>query len=150
MLFNKMIGVGVALAVILSTNSVTPGALDDRVKETYTNPPTSLENLDDSVITPMELHIIEPDTFSGYSAYERSFTFNPENGEDADLWIHNTSSDTIYAKVTVGSLSPLVVPFEKGKQNIIRIGVIGTTSVKVNTYSSTGHKIDMSISARQF
>ncbi|MEY8745450.1 hypothetical protein [Paenibacillus tundrae] len=150
MLFNRMLAVGVALAVILSANSVTADPLEDRVEETYTNPSITVESLDDPMINSMELHIIEPDTFSGYSAYERSFTFNPENGEDADLWIHNTSSDTIYAKVTVGSLSPLVVPFEKGKQNIIRIGVIGTTNVKVYTYSSTGHKIDMSISARQF
>ncbi|WP_307217011.1 hypothetical protein [Paenibacillus tundrae] len=145
-----MLAVGVALAVILSANSVTADPLEDRVEETYTNPSITVESLDDPEINSMELQIIKPDTYSSFNAYERSFTLNPENGEDADLWIHNTSSDTIYAKVTVGSLSPLVVPFEKGKQNIIRIGVIGTTSVKVYTYSSTGHKIDMSISARQF
>ncbi|MDQ0171572.1 hypothetical protein J2T19_003034 [Paenibacillus tundrae] len=150
MLFNRMLAVGVALAVILSANSVTADPLEDRVEETYTNPSITVESLDDPEINSMELQIIKPDTYSSFNAYERSFTLNPENGEDADLWIHNTSSDTIYAKVTVGSLSPLVVPFEKGKQNIIRIGVIGTTSVKVYTYSSTGHKIDMSISARQF
>lgn len=150
MSFNKILGVGVALSVLLSANSASAGALEDRVKDTYTNPPITVENPDDPIITPLELQIIKPDTYSSYNAYERSFTLVPENGEDANLWIHNTSTDTIYAKVTVGSLSPLVVPIEKGKQNTIRIGVVGTTAVKVYIYSSTGHKIDMSISARQF
>lgn len=150
MSFERILGVGVALSVLLSANSVTAGALEDRIKDTYTNPSITAESLDDPMITPMELQIIKPDTYSSYNAYERSFTLNPENGEDANLWIHNTSTDTIYAKVTVGSLSPFVVPFEKGKQTTIRIGVIGATSVKVYIYSSTGHKMDMSISARQF
>ncbi|WDQ34976.1 hypothetical protein PTQ21_12340 [Paenibacillus marchantiae] len=150
MSFNKILGVGVALSVLLSANSASAGALEDRVKDTYTNPPITVENPDDPIITPFELQIIKPDTYSSYNAYERTFTLNPDNGEDANIWIQNNSTDTIYAKLTVGNLSPIDISIEKGTQKTTRLAVIGTTKVKLYIYSSTGHKIDMSISARQF
>ncbi|WP_419890211.1 hypothetical protein [Paenibacillus xylanexedens] len=150
MSFNKILGVGVALSVLLSASSASAGALEDRVKDTYTNPPITVENPDDPIITPFELQIIKPDTYSSYNAYERTFTLNPDNGDDANIWIQNNSTDTIYAKLTVGNLSPIDIPIEKGTQKTTRIGVIGTTKVKLYIYSSTGHKIEMSISARQF
>ncbi|MCG7377395.1 hypothetical protein MH215_10345 [Paenibacillus sp. ACRSA] len=150
MSLNKILGAGIALSVLLSANPASANPLEDRIKDTYTNPPITVENPDDPIITPLDLQIIRPDSYSSYNAYERYFTLTPENGEDANLWIQNTSTDTIYAKVTVGSLSPLDVPIAKGKQSNIRLGVIGTTSVKVYVYSSTGHKVEMNISARQF
>lgn len=138
MSFNIILGAGLALSILLSAHPASA------------NPPITVEKPDDSIITPMDIQLIRPDRYSSYNAYERSFALNPDNGEDTNLWIHNTSTNTMYTKVTVGDLSPIDIPIEKGTQTKIRIGVIGTTKVKVYVYSSIGHKIDMNISARQF
>lgn len=46
--------------------------------------------------------------------------------------------------------SPLEVPIDKGAQKTIQLVAGVTTSFKVEVVSKTGHKIDMTISARQY
>ncbi|MEC0129304.1 hypothetical protein [Paenibacillus pabuli] len=150
MSFIKSLGFGVALSLLLSANSVSAGELEDRVKDTYNLPLIFVENPADPTITPFDVQLIRPDSYSSYNAYENSFALEPDNGETANLWIQNTSTDTIYAKVTVGSLSPLDVPINKGTQKTLTLAAGVKTNVKVYIYSSTGHKIDINISARQF
>ncbi|MEK3705019.1 hypothetical protein MKY87_13070 [Paenibacillus sp. FSL R7-0198] len=148
--FNVILGAGLALSILLSAHPASTDELEDRVKDAFTNPPITVENTEDPIINPMDVQLIRPFNYSSYNAYENSFTLDPDNGEDADVWIQNNSTDTIYAKLTVGNLSPIDIPIKKGTQKTTRIGVIGTTNVKVYIYSSTGHKMDMNISARQF
>ncbi|APO42672.1 hypothetical protein BS614_00320 [Paenibacillus xylanexedens] len=150
MLFNIILGAGVALSILLSVHPASAVDLEDRVQDALTTSPITMENTEDSIINPMDVQLIRPFNYSSYNAYEKSFTLVPDNGEDADVWIQNNSTDTIYAKLTVGNLSPIDIPIKKGTQKTTRIGVIGTTNVKVYIYSSTGHKMDMNISARQF
>lgn len=150
MLFNIILGAGVALSILLSAHPASAVDLEDRVQDALTSSPITMENTEDSIINPMDVQLIRPFNYSSYNAYEKSFTLVPDNGEDADVWIQNNSTDTIYAKITVGNLSPIDIPIKKGTQKTTRIGVIGTTNVKVYIYSSTGHKMDMNISARQF
>ncbi|MGC5771642.1 hypothetical protein [Paenibacillus pabuli] len=150
MSFIKSLGFGVALSVLLSANSVSAVELEGRVNDTYNPPPIFVENPEDPTSTPFDVQLIRPDSYSSYNAYEKSFVLDPDNGETANLWIQNTSTDTIYAKVTVGSLSPLDVPINKGTQKTLTLAAGVKTNVKVYFYSSTGHKIDMNISARQF
>ncbi|WP_017691914.1 hypothetical protein [Paenibacillus sp. PAMC 26794] len=150
MLFNIILGAGVALSILLSAHPASAVDLEDRVQDALTTSPITMENTEDSIINPMDVQLIRPFNYSSYNAYEKSFTLVPDNGEDADVWIQNNSTDTIYAKITVGNLSPIDIPIKKGTQKTTRIGVIGTTNVKVYIYSSTGHKMDMNISARQF
>ncbi|WP_339788444.1 hypothetical protein NSQ38_07945 [Paenibacillus sp. FSL R7-0313] len=146
MLFNIILGTGVALSILLSAHPASTVELEDRVKDAFTPPPITV----DPIVTPMDIQLIRPFNYSSYNAYEKSFTLDPDNGEDADVWIQNNSRDTIYAKLTVGNLSPIDIPIKKGTQKTTKIGVIGTTNVKVYIYSSTSHKMDMNISARQF
>ncbi|MFX3647269.1 MAG: hypothetical protein ACE3K2_20210 [Paenibacillus sp.] len=150
MIFNVILGAGLALSILLSANSASVVELEDRVKNAYINPPITVENINDPIVTPLDIQLIEPFNYSSYNAYEKSFTLNSENGETSNLWINNTSTDTIYVKITVGNLSPIDIPIKKGTHKTTRIGVIGTTKVKLYIYSSTGHKMDMSISARKF
>ncbi|MEK4372038.1 hypothetical protein MHB71_27895 [Paenibacillus sp. FSL H7-0940] len=150
MLFNIILGAGVALSILLSAHPASAVDLEDRVQDALTTSPITMENTEDSIINPMDVQLIRPFNYSSYNAYEKSFTLVPDNGEDADVWIQNNSTDTIYAKLTVGNLSSIDIPIKKGTQKTTRIGVIGTTNVKVYIYSSTGHKMDMNISARQF
>lgn len=150
MSFNKILGVGVALSVLLSASSASAGALEDRVKDTYTNPPITVENPDDPIITPMDVQLIISTNYSSYAGYEKSFTMDPKNGEDGNLWIRNTSTDTLYIKISTNGNSPLEVPIDKGTQKTIQLAVGVSTSFKVEVVSKTGHKVDMSISARQF
>ncbi|WP_340399647.1 hypothetical protein [Paenibacillus sp. FSL H8-0079] len=150
MLFNIILGAGVALSILLSAYPASAVDLEDKVQDALTTSPITMENTEDSNITPMDVQLIRPFNYSSYNAYEKSFTLVPDNGEDANVWIQNNSTDTIYAKITVGNLSPTDIPIEKETQKTTRIGVIGTTNVKVYIYSSTGHKMDMNISARQF
>ncbi|WP_342552582.1 hypothetical protein [Paenibacillus sp. FSL R7-0652] len=151
MAFNKILGVGVALSVLLTANSASAGALEERVKDTYTNPPITVENSDDPIITPFDVQLIRPENYSSYNAYEKSFSMDPGNGSDGNLWIKNTSSDDLWVKVFVnGGNDPLEVSVKKGAQKTISFYVGVTTSYKIYVYSKTGHKIEMSISARQF
>ncbi|MEK4363551.1 hypothetical protein MKX68_13880 [Paenibacillus sp. FSL M8-0212] len=146
MLFNIILGTGVALSILLSAHPASTVELEYRVKDAFTPPPITV----DPIVNPMDVQLIRPFNYSSYNAYEKSFTLDPDNGEDADVWIQNNSTDTIYAKLTVGNLSPIDIPIKKGTQKTTRIGVIGTTNVKVYIYSSAGHKMHMNISARQF
>lgn len=117
MAFNKILGVGVALSVLLTANSASAGALEERVKDTYTNPPITVENSDDPIITPFDVQLIRPENYSSYNAYEKSFSMDPGNGSDGNLWIKNTSSDDLWVKVFVnGSNDPLEVSVKKGAQ----------------------------------
>lgn len=150
MLFNIILGAGVALSILLSAYPASAVDLEDKVQDALTTSPITMENTEDSNITPMDVQLIRPFNYSSYNAYQKSFTLVPDNGEDANVWIQNNSTDTIYAKITVGNLSPIDIPIKKGTQKTTRIGVIGTTNVKVYIYSSTGHKMDVNISARQF
>ncbi|WP_405130539.1 hypothetical protein MHB43_23725 [Paenibacillus sp. FSL H8-0317] len=150
MSFNKIFGAGVALSVLLSASSASAGALEDRVKDTYTNPPITVENPDDPIITPMDVQLIISTNHSSYASFEKSFTMDPRNGEDANLWVRNTSTDTIYLKISMNGNSPLEVPIDKGAQKTIQLVAGVTTSFKVEVVSKTGHKIDMTISARQY
>jgi hypothetical protein len=148
--YSKLIGVGITLFVLLSSHITSSSTLEDKITDIYANPSTTVENPDDPMITPMGVQFIRPFDYKSYNAYEKSFTMDPENGEMANLWIKNTSKNTIYAQVTAGSLSSLDVPIVKGTQKTIIIGGSAKKNVKVYVYSSTGHKIEMSISARQF
>ncbi|GAS84573.1 hypothetical protein [Paenibacillus amylolyticus] len=150
MIFNVNLGAGLALSILLSAHPASAIELEDRVQDALTTSPITVENTEDPIVTPMDIQLIRPFNYSSYNAYEKSFTLDPDNGETSNLWINNTSTDTVYAKITVGSLSPIDIPIKRGTQKTTRIGVIGTTNVKVYIYSSTGHKMDMNISARQF
>ncbi|PRA03439.1 MULTISPECIES: hypothetical protein [Paenibacillus] len=150
MLFNIILGASVALSILLSAHPASAVDVEDRVQDALTTSPITMENTEDSIINPMDVQLIRPFNYSSYNAYEKSFTLVPDNGEDADVWIQNNSTDTIYAKITVGNLSPIDIPIKKGTQKTTRIGVIGTTNVKVYIYSSTDHKMDMIIRAQQF
>ncbi|NMI03971.1 hypothetical protein HF638_08275 [Paenibacillus sp. SZ31] len=146
MIFNVILGAGLALSILLSAHPSSAIELEDRVQDALTTSPITM----DPIVTPMDIQLIRPFNYSSYNAYEKSFTLDPDNGETSNLWINNTSTDTVYAKITVGSLSPIDIPIKRGTQKTTRIGVIGTTNVKVYIYSSTGHKMDVNISARQF
>lgn len=146
MSFNIILSVCVALSVLLSATPINAGELIDD----YTNPPIFVENPSDPIIAPKDVQLIISGTYSSYNAYEKSFTLDPSNGEDANLWIENTSTDTLYARITMGSNSPLVVSIDKDSQKTIKMGATKTTDVKVYVYSKTGHKMDITISARQF
>lgn len=150
MLFNVILGAGLALSILLSAHPVSAVGLEDRAKDAFTNPPITVENPDDPIITPMDLQLILLTNHSSYAAYEKSFTLDPANGESANLWIKNTSTDTLYAKITIGTLSPLEVPISKGTQKTITLAAGVKQNVHVYIYSSTGHKVDMTVSARQF
>ncbi|WP_143786454.1 MULTISPECIES: hypothetical protein [Paenibacillus] len=150
LLFNIILGASVALSILLSAHPASAVDVEDRVQDALTTSPITMENTEDSIINPMDVQLIRPFNYSSYNAYEKSFTLVPDNGEDADVWIQNNSTDTIYAKITVGNLSPIDIPIKKGTQKTTRIGVIGTTNVKVYIYSSTDHKMDMIIRAQQF
>lgn len=112
--FNVILGAGLALSILLSAHPASTDELEDRVKDAFTNPPITVENTEDPIINPMDVQLIRPFNYSSYNAYENSFTLDPDNGEDADVWIQNNSTDTIYAKLTVGNLSPIDIPIKKG------------------------------------
>ncbi|MCF7757046.1 hypothetical protein KQ941_21630 [Paenibacillus xylanexedens] len=150
MSLNIILGAGLAFSILLSAHPVSAIELEDRVQGALTTSPITVENSNDPIVAPLDVQLIRPFNYSSYNAYEKSFTLDPDNGEDADVWIQNNSTDTIYVKLTVGNLSPIDIPIKKGTQKTTRIGVIDTTNVKVYIYSSTGHKMDMNISARQF
>ncbi|WP_339257702.1 hypothetical protein MKZ12_27245 [Paenibacillus sp. FSL R5-0713] len=150
MSLNIILGAGLVFSLLLSSHQASAVRLEDRVKDAFTNPPITVENSNDPIVTPLDIQLIRPFNYSSYNAYEKSFTLDSDNGETSNLWINNTSTDTIYVKITVGNLSPIDISIKKGTQKTTRIGVIGTTNVKVYIYSSTGHKMDMNISARQF
>lgn len=113
MLFNIILGAGVALSILLSAYPASAVDLEDKVQDALTTSPITMENTEDSNITPMDVQLIRPFNYSSYNAYEKSFTLVPDNGEDANVWIQNNSTDTIYAKITVGNLSPLTFQSRK-------------------------------------
>ncbi|MEN1985353.1 hypothetical protein [Paenibacillus hubeiensis] len=146
MFFNIILSVSVALSVLAPDTSINAGELI----YSYTNRFITVANPSDSIIAPKDVQLIISGTYSSYNAYEKSFTLDPNNGEDANLWIKNTSTDTLYARITMGSNSPLEVSIDKDSQKTIKMGATKTTDVKVYVYSKTGHKMDITISARQF
>lgn len=146
MFFNIILSVSVALSVLVPATPINAGELIDH----YTNRFITVENSGDPIIAPKDVQLIISGTYSSYNAYEKSFTLDPSNGEDTNLWIKNTSTDTLYAKITMGNHSPLEIPIHKSTQKTIKMGATKTTDVKVYVYSKTGHKMDITISARQF
>lgn len=109
MSFNIILSVCVALSVLLSASPINAGELIDD----YTNSPILVGNPSDPIIAPKDVQLIISGPYSSYNAYEKSFTLDPSNGEDANLWIKNTSTDTLYARITMGSNSPLEVSIDK-------------------------------------
>lgn len=147
MSFSKILSIGIALSLLLSATPSNDGEFNDN----YTNSPITVQNSDNQVITPFDVQLIRPDNYISYNAYEKSFVMDPGNGSNAALWIKNTSADDLGIKVFVnGSNDPLEVSIEKDTQKTISIYVGVTTTYKVYVYSRTGHKIEMSVSARQF
>ncbi|MBY0119714.1 hypothetical protein NST33_11870 [Paenibacillus sp. FSL L8-0435] len=123
MSLHMFLGIGLALSLLSPTNSV--------------NAPSSVQ-------------LIHSTNHSSYASYEKTFTMDPDNGEDAHLWIENTSKSNLYMKISVGNNTSLEVPIDKGTQKKVNLAVGVTTDFKVYVFSSTGHKVDITISARQF
>ncbi|GAA5416516.1 hypothetical protein Pryu01_01551 [Paraliobacillus ryukyuensis] len=94
---------------------------------------------------------------TGYDAFSRSFTLQPEDGEDLNIWVKNNHrSKTVYFRVErtdngqdfgdrkLGPGDQLTRTFDMKNGN----GLQGTWRVYV--YTKDGHNMDIDVSARQY
>ncbi|OMF12972.1 hypothetical protein BK131_17190 [Paenibacillus amylolyticus] len=78
MIFNVILGAGLALSILLSAHPASATELEDRVQDALTTSPITVENTEDPIVTPMEIQLIRPFNYSSYNAYEKSFTLDPD------------------------------------------------------------------------
>lgn len=143
--------VPVALALSLSSFSA---AFADQAPIFPTQPPVIETETpgegDGPIITPFEVQLISPLHYTGVPAYENSFTMDPLNGTDANLWIKNNSSAKIYMKIYKNGVEQFEVPFDAGEQKTSYIYTTVTNTYKIYVFSKTGHSLDFNVSARQY
>ncbi|MFB5759977.1 hypothetical protein [Paenibacillus medicaginis] len=102
------------------------------------------------VYFPMDVQLINPVRHTGSSSYERSFTMDPANGEDANVNVKNSGTSTVYLEVTDSSGSTIEASIAAGKQKTVSIYTTKRNSYKVYVYTTDGSRMDINVSARQY
>lgn len=148
----KILGIAMATAMLLTfaPNSYA----DSSIVRTSLQPlSVSTNNVivpEDPIITPFDVSLILPTYYSGTAAYEKQFYMDPNNGTDANIWMHNTGTTTVYMKVYVDNKLSMEVPFAAGQQKTIQLyGTVGH-DYYIYVYNTAGAENKISISARQF
>ncbi|MEK3731589.1 MULTISPECIES: hypothetical protein [unclassified Paenibacillus] len=102
------------------------------------------------IITPFDVQLISPFRYTGLPAYENTFTVNPSNGENVNVWIKNYSSAKIYMKIYKNGVEVFEIPFDVGEQKTSYIYTSVANTYKIYVFSKTGHSLDFNVSARQY
>lgn len=143
----KFLGLGLSALLLLAANPVSAqsnnvGTSNIQVVES--------DDTDGPIITPFEAQLIPPISYTGIAAYEKSFTMDPGNGKDANVWLYNKSSAPIYMKIYKNGVEQTEVTYESGQQKTVSIYSAVRNDYKIYIFSKTGHKLDIDLSARQF
>lgn len=109
--------------------------------------------VEDEDITILEVTPINNDHYTG-TAYERTFTCDPDNGKKLNIYVKNNGTTTVKFKVTHGSqdFGYVNVSGGSGKTRTFTMndggGISGEWTVYVTT--DTGARMDINVNARQF
>ncbi|MCP1186491.1 hypothetical protein [Paenibacillus sp. 1781tsa1] len=108
------------------------------------------ETPEDPIITPFDVTLIRPFPYDSVNAYENTFYIDPRNGLEANIWLQNTGTSTIYMKIYVDNNLDMEIPFAVGQQKTINLYGTVAHSYKIYVYNSVGAVNKFNISARQF
>ncbi|MWC27581.1 hypothetical protein [Paenibacillus sp. MMS18-CY102] len=107
-------------------------------------------------IVPFDVQLINGVGHTGCSAYEKSFTLSPDNGDNLNVWVKNNhSTKTVYFKVerTDNNQDFRAVAVGSGDQLTRTFFMTGGGGMqgtyKVYVYTTDGHNMDITVSARQ-
>lgn len=144
---------GIATSLLLSLSSAAFAQDSISANQTdigYVKVIENTENQDGHVITPFDVQLINPIHHIGKGALEKTFTMDPRNGQDANVFIKNNGSSTVYIKFGIDGKDPLELSLEPGKQKNIQVYTQKTNSYKLYIYNKDGSSMDLQVSARQF
>ncbi|AZK48223.1 hypothetical protein [Paenibacillus lentus] len=114
-----------------------------------------VEIIDDNIIDPMDVQLINNVHHTGSAAYTGEFTTAPENGVNMNVRVENNGDSAVF--INIGRNDHIIVDgyeLSLGSQKTISFeemlghGLIGDW--KVYIYNKTGDKYALNINARQF
>ncbi|MCP3746616.1 hypothetical protein NLX82_19565 [Paenibacillus sp. A3M_27_13] len=142
-------GVVASLLLLLSPAAFSQDSISanqtDSIKMIETKTPQN-----DNVITPFDFQLINPIHHTGKGAFENTFSMDPENGKDANVYVKNNGSATIYIEFGKDGKDPIESSLKPGKQKNIQVYTKKTNSYKLYIYNMDGSSMDLQVSARQF
>ncbi|TQR98549.1 hypothetical protein FKV70_10160 [Paenibacillus ottowii] len=144
---------GIATSLLLSLSSAAfaqDSISSNRTDIGYVKVIENTENQDGHVIIPFDVQLINPIHHTGKGALEKTFTMDPRNGQDANVFIKNNGSSTVYIEFGIDGKDPLELSLEPGKQKNIQVYTKKTNSYKLYIYNKDGSSMDLQVSARQF
>ncbi|ADO56909.1 hypothetical protein [Paenibacillus polymyxa] len=150
----RLMSFGIAASLLLSLSpaafaqdSISANQTDNSFIKVVEN----TENQDGHVITPFDVQLINPIHHTGKGAFEKTFTMIPENGEDANVFVKNNGSSTVYVEIKkLGSSTSIDTSVSPGSQKTLQIYSQSKNSYSVYIYTQDGSQMDLNISARQF
>lgn len=149
----KILGLGIVTAMLLSSAPISyanPVTVKTPSHSSSISTSNVFENPEDPIITPFDVTLFRPFPYSSINAYENTFYIDPKNGVEANIWLQNTGTSTIYMKIYTDNNLDLEIPFAVGQQKTINLyGTVGH-SYKIYVYNSVGAVNKFNISARQF
>lgn len=149
----RIISFGIATSLLLS---LSPAAFAqdsisaNQTENGYIKVTEKTENQGGHVITPFDIQLINPIHHTGKGAFEKSFTMDPKNGTDANVFIKNNGSATVYIDFGEEGRDPIETILQPGKQKTIQVYSKYNTSYKLYIYNQDGSDMDLQVSARQF
>ncbi|AIQ48561.1 hypothetical protein R70723_23585 [Paenibacillus sp. FSL R7-0273] len=176
----KLVGLGLAASLLfaptagfadtsLPQNSLTPevSAVTEAVPaNVYTFKNNILEGPGTKILVGEDIEFDEPEISLFSEAYKivpvrhiggafnDSFTCTPSDGVHLNIWTLNNSNYPVQFQVKINGQIITDQTVEAGGQKTIRsedmLGVGLNASYSVYIYSTTGHQLDVNVSARQF
>ncbi|MNW41029.1 hypothetical protein D3C74_181550 [compost metagenome] len=144
-------GIATSLLLLLSPAAFAQDSISaNQTDNNFIKVVENTESPGGHVITPFDVQLIEPIHHTGKGAFEKTFTMDPRNGQDANVFIKNNGSSTVYIELGIDGRDPLESSLEPGKQKNIQVYTQNTNSYKLYIYNKDGSSMDLQVSARQF
>lgn len=156
----KLLGIGLLSAMLLAVSSSTyaDGITSNNVT-TNTTSATTNDVFEGSTITvtdkgsgifPFDLQILNPQHFGTKDNYEKTFSLEPKNGKNCNVWVQNTGTVTLSVKIYRNGTLQADMSIAPGTQKTAEIYNAVTADYRVNVNNSVGGINDFNIAIRQF